>query len=75
MPHLRIDSARSNLRFKIFYWELLSMLLAIDRRPVVHRAPDSQFREVRRQQEPKGVSLRPQACLWRIHFGDRFNIM
>ena len=46
-----------------------------DRRPVVHRAPDSQFREVRRQQEPKGVSLRPQACLWRIHFGDRFNIM
>ena len=51
------------------------MLLAIDRRPVVHRAPDSQFREVRRQQEPKGVSLRPQACLWRIHFGDRFSIM
>ena len=35
-------------------------MLAIDRRPVVHRAPDSQFREVRRQQEPKGVSLRPQ---------------
>ena len=27
----------------------------------MYRAPVSQFREVRRQQEPKGVSLRPQA--------------